>query len=116
VCDLIDLPLPGSVESTSLVPMLNRRGARVRDSVFFAYKNIQRGVRTDDDWKLILYNVDGRRTTQLFNLTDDPLELNNLAGDGEYSGQISELTQLVRDQMRAFDDPCDIDQPGWGVG
>ncbi len=101
VCDLIDLPVPGSVESSSLAPLLKRRRARVRDSVFFAYKTFQRGVRTDDDWKLILYNVNGRRTTQLFNLADDPLEINNLAGDGEHSNRISELTQLLRDHMRA---------------
>ena len=116
VCDLLDHPIPGSVESTSLMPILDRRETRVRDSVLFAYKNCQRGVRTDDDWKLIMYNVAGVETTQLFFLKEDPLELNNLAQEGEYSNRLNELTQLLRQHMRDMDDPCDIDRPEWCVG
>jgi len=116
VCDLLDLPVPGSVESTSLTPLPDRRGERARDSVFFAYKNVQRGVRTVNDWKLIRYNVGGEDTVQLFDLETDPLELNNLAGHGEHSGRLEELSRLLREHMKAIDDPCDIDQPGWGIG
>ena len=35
----------------------------------------------DDRYKLIEYVVDGRRTTQLFDLERDPLECRNLAGE-----------------------------------
>ncbi len=72
-------------------------------------------MRTDDNWKLIKYNVGGEETTQLFGLEADPLELNNLAWDPEHSDRLDELTQLLRDHMRDLDDPCDIDMPGWGV-
>src|SRR5687768_17801187 len=54
------------------------------------YQNFQRGIRTDR-WKLILYNVAGEKHTQLFDLSSDPLETRNLAGDTRSEEHTSEL-------------------------
>ena len=67
-----------------------------------------------DRWKLILYNVDGVRTTQLFDLRNDPLEMTNLADDPDQAERIRELKGLLRDWMNRLDDPCDLDKADWG--
>jgi len=63
----------------------------IRSSVFTAYRNTVRAVRTDE-WKLIKYPE--RDFTQLFNLENDPFEMNNLAGDTAY---ITIQNQMLRE-------------------
>jgi arylsulfatase A-like enzyme len=98
LCDLVNTPIPDSVKTTSLLPMLNR-GKRIHSTLFFAYKDIHRGIR-DDRYKLIEYSVEGNRTTQLFDLKTDPAELKNLARDSRYSQQL----QRLRKKLRAWRD------------
>ncbi len=115
LCDLLGLPVPETVEGKSLLPALTDRKAKVRDSLFLAYRNLQRGVRTGDNWKLIKYNVQGRETTQLFNLNQDPWEMKNLARDPECRSRLEDLTALLKEHMRELDDLCDLDKPNWGL-
>jgi len=78
LCELTGVERPASVEGRSLAPLLADSNATVRDGLLFAYRHLHRGVR-DERYKLIVCAVEGRRTTQLFDLADDPFELNNLA-------------------------------------
>jgi len=78
LAELCGLPLPERVDGQSLKPVISGKSGDIRSSVFTAYRNTIRAVRTDQ-WKLIRYP--GRDYTQLFNLTDDPLEMKNLAED-----------------------------------
>lgn len=114
LCELTGTPAPDSVDGMSLVPAIRGADAHGRESMFFAYKNYQRAVRTDC-WKLILYNVKGRKTTQLFDLAADPYETANLAGKPEYAGRVLELTALMKDWIRRAGDSVDLDKTDWGV-
>ncbi|MEO7649989.1 MAG: sulfatase-like hydrolase/transferase [Bryobacteraceae bacterium] len=114
LCDLTGTKIPATVEGKSLVPLLNDPKAKVRDSAFFAYRDFQRAVRTGR-WKLILYNVNGKQTAQLFDLQRDPLEMRNLAGRPENAAQVRELTANLKDWMKKIDDPLDLSKPGWGA-
>ncbi len=107
------LPVPGTVEGKSLAPLLKNPKAKVRDTVFFAYRQVQRGVRTDR-WKLIRYNVNGVQTTQLFDLQSDPLEMKNLAAEPAQASRVGEMTTLLKRWMRETDDHLDLDKPDWG--
>jgi arylsulfatase A-like enzyme len=111
LCDLTGVPAPSTVEGRSLMPALKNPKARIRDSVFLAYRHFQRGVRTDR-WKLIKYNVAGKQTTQLFDIQNDPGEMNNLAAADE--ARVRELTALLRKWMRETEDDLDLDKPDWG--
>jgi len=76
--------------------MLRAPKKKIRGTLFFAYKDIQRGLR-DERLKLIEYLVNGKRTTQLFDLQTDPWELKNLTADPRYTPQLHRLRrQLLR--------------------
>jgi len=113
LCELADVPIPSSVESRSLLPLLKGGQHAHRDSVFYAYRTFQRGVR-QGNWKLIKYNVRSTQTTQLFDLQNDPLEMNNLAQGPKHSRHVTEMTDLLAQWMKRVNDPCDLNQPDWG--
>ena len=111
---LADLSTPSTVLGRSLAPVLDDPAAPVREAVFYAYRDIQRGTRTADNWKLIRYNVDGRSHTQVFNLNEDPYERRNLADDPAYDGQRQRLERLLLQQSEIYHDPLDLAAPSWG--
>jgi arylsulfatase A-like enzyme len=107
LCEIVNVPIPKSVRTASLLPMLNR-GKPVHSTLFFAYKDIQRGLR-DDRYKLIEYSVKDARTTQLFDLKTDPAELNNLADDPAYTPHLRRL----RTELLAWKDHLRDNSPFW---
>ncbi len=111
---MTSIPIPGIVEGKSLVPVFKKPKTDIRDDLFYAYRNIQRGIRTNDNWKLIVYNVKNRDTTQLFNLNKDPWELNNIANNSKYQEKVNELTERLKRYMKRIDDPMDLDKENWG--
>ena len=114
IADLIGIRKPETIDGLSLKPILDNPNETVRESVFFLYKNFQRGVRTKD-WKLIKYLVKGKQTTQLFEINKDPLEMNNLADDPNYKDKLEEMTVLLQEWINKSGDKVQLDQPDWGV-
>ena len=72
VADLVGTEKPETIDGASLLPILNDPEKTGRESVFFMYKDFQRGVRTKA-WKLIKYIVEGKQTTQLFKIKKEKL-------------------------------------------
>ena len=107
--DLAGIECPSSVEGQSLVPSLNDRGERIRDTFLYAYKDFQRSAR-DRKRKLIEYCVEGTKTTQLFDLENDPLEVTNLAEEEAYAGDVARLRRELDRWHGEFDDPT---EPWW---
>ena len=114
LCDLTDVKIPGSVDGISLAPVIRGKKENTRDSLFYAFKNFQRGVRTER-WKLIKYNVFGEHHTQLFDIRSDPWETANLADNPDYTSRLQEMTDLLKDWIRNSGDKVDLDKPDWGV-
>lgn len=115
LCGFLGIPVPSSVEGSSLKDIIDGNAEKIRDRVFLAYRHLQRGIRTADNWKLIKYNVRGKEFTQLFNLINDQWELNNLAGNIRYRERMEELTSLLQTEMEALDDFCSLSKPDWGM-
>jgi arylsulfatase A-like enzyme len=109
LCELLGVDIPSSVEGTSLVPALNDATTRVRETLFAAYRQFQRMVK-DDRFKLIEYVVDGRRTTQLFDLVADPWERHNLVGEPAHVETLGKLRRDLIDWKEAWDD----EESEWG--
>jgi arylsulfatase A-like enzyme len=101
LCDLTGLT-PPPVEGRSLAPVLRGTQRQVRDSVFCAYRDVQRMVR-DARWKLIEYPKAGRR--QLFDLKRDPLERHDLSSDPRYRARLEALQARLAEWQREAGDP-----------
>ncbi len=114
LCGLTDVPVPGSAEGKSLIPVIQDTKQKIREVLFFAYKHFQRGVR-DRRYKLIEYVVNGKRTTQLFDLQTDPWELNNLADNPEYAEDLKRLRRELLQRKEQLGDSSNFWQH-YGIG
>jgi arylsulfatase A-like enzyme len=92
---------PEESEGRNLAPVLTGRQAKGRDSIFTAFMKVQRAVR-DERFKLIVYPRVNK--TQLFDLQSDPIEMNDLAGDPRYAGEVERLKTLLQNWQRGVGD------------
>ena len=89
--------MPNHVEGKSLV------GDDTRDHVYgeiWEDDNASRMVR-DRRYKLIYYPVGNRY--QMFDLLNDPIEMNDLSDDPQHSGEKARLTDLLVAQLYGAD-------------
>ena len=114
IMDYLQVQKPSSVEGRSLVPVILDPSKKVRSSIYNVYGHWSRSIKTEDGFKMIVYNVDGIENTQLFNLKNDPLEIQDLSKDPAYSAKIQQLRSILKQQMTATFDDLDIDLPNWG--
>jgi arylsulfatase A-like enzyme len=98
---LCTLPKPEDVDGKDITPLIYGKSDHVRTSLFTTYRNTVRAVR-DREWKLIRYPE--RHFTQLFNLKDDPLEINNLAENGIYQSKVDEMMKLITEWQKETGD------------
>jgi len=101
LCDLAGLAIPEGVEGESLVSILRGEAKKVRESAYTAYKDVQRAVR-DERWKLIRYPK--VKVTQLFDLENDPHEMNNLAEDPAHAAKVNEMMSLLQKWQQKLGD------------
>ncbi|MBI5772984.1 MAG: sulfatase-like hydrolase/transferase [Verrucomicrobia bacterium] len=101
VADFVDAPTPAGIDGRSFKPVIAGAAKAAREELFFAYRHVQRAWR-DDRWKIIRYpevNV-----TQLFDLRNDPDEVNNLAGKPEHAARTAELLAKLNAAQPKFGD------------
>lgn len=107
ICELIDIDIPESVEGISLYPTFTDEKLSIRDTLYFVYADLVRGVK-NDRYKLIEYHHKDLIKKQLFDLKNDPQEKNNLSDKEEYSDIVEELSSeltIYRDDWDEMGDP-----------
>ncbi len=104
ICDLAGTKTPTVVEGKSLMPIVLGEATDLRLYLFAAYRECQRMVR-DKRWKLIEYVVGDQRHSQLFDLSTDPDELNNLVDNDSSRDVLARLRGQLRILGRDFGDP-----------
>lgn len=105
ILELAGVPVPSTMQSKSLVPVIQGAKVEHRKVMYHSYQNRQRAIRLDD-WKLILYRVKGNAHAQLFNLRDDPWESKSLIGTPGSSTQVHRLTEALQRRMAEEGDPA----------
>lgn len=105
LCEFGRARLPAGVEGRSLAPILAGKETAIRDGLYTAYRDCQRAIR-DERWKLIRYPRINK--TQLFDLQQDPHELNNLADAPESAGKVAEMMSRLAAKQREFGDDCPL--------
>jgi len=88
--------------------------AGIRDVLHLAYKDIQRGVKVGRH-KLIEYHVNGIRRTQLFDLADDPLEINDLSRNDSQADLLAALREELRRWVTDLGDTQEMGCRFWGT-
>ncbi|HQE22176.1 MAG TPA: sulfatase-like hydrolase/transferase [Thermosynergistes sp.] len=100
ILELADLQIPANMEAESLIPALEGRGTEGRKCVFAEHSRdailreteFMTMVRTKD-WKLVHFLDEP--FGQLFDLKNDPKEVNNLWDDPRYADQKEALMRVM---------------------
>lgn len=110
VCALTGTPIPDVLDGKSLTPVIRGEAKQVRDSLFLAYRTVQRAVR-QGDWKLIRYPQINK--SQLFDLKSDPAEMKDLAGDPKHADKLKEMMELLAKEQERHGDkqPLSVEKP-----
>ena len=102
LCEFANADLPQHLYGKSLIPLMDGKVPKLRDHVITAYKSCQRSIR-DEHWQLIHYPQ--INLTQLFDLDNDPHELNDLADQPDQKERIAAMTQLLQKDLQELKDP-----------
>ena len=108
LCDVLNIDRPDTVEGDSFARCLTNPDEQLHKELFFGFADIQRAV-SDTHYKLIEYNVDGVRHTQLYDLEKDPWEMKNLADEPDFQSIKTEL----RNKLVAYKKTSDDDSSFW---
>lgn len=100
--ELAGVPKPEQVFFNSIMPLIQGKRAGSYESIYGAYKDRQRMI-TKNGWKLLHYP--SVPVDRLFNLKDDPQEMNDLANNPEYAGKIKELKTALTGLQKQMNDP-----------
>ena len=103
LCERASLPVPKEVQFKGFNSVLQNPEAEHREHLYFAFMSWQRAIQKGQ-LKLIEYCVNGKRTTQLFDLSDDPHETKNLASDPMYSNHLKALRSLLQKERVKLND------------
>ncbi|QDV13007.1 Arylsulfatase [Rosistilla oblonga] len=95
---------PQHVDFQSVLPLLDGRG-QPRQAIYGAYLDLQRSLRTER-YKLILYPK--AKVARLYDLEQDPDEMNDLAGDAAALPIMRQLFAEFRRQQAKLGDSLDL--------
>jgi arylsulfatase A-like enzyme len=109
ILSMASVDIPGNVQGMNLLDVIRRPRPDWRDGFFYEHPAGSRrhhiiacnGWR-GQEWKYTRYLE--RKTSQecLFNLRDDPLELNNLAGKPQYKEKLEEMRARTLKEKKAL--------------
>ena len=115
--DIAGAEIPEDIQGVSLLPLLKGEKPRNwRKSLYYHYHEypaehmVKRhyGVRTEDGWKLIHFYRDIDEW-ELYNLNEDPKEMNNLYGKPGTEKITKKLRKELKKLQQQYDDPI-LDQ------
>ncbi len=104
-CEMARIETPETVQFPSLVPLLTGEKDKLYDSIYGAYRDLQRMVRTER-YKLIRYPHVNE--VQLFDLPNDPWETTDLAENPQYAQTVKTLDAELHRWMERTGDELEL--------
>jgi len=106
--ELAGVPIPETVEAPSIVPLIRGEKEAAYDYIYGGYRHFQRMIRSQD-YKLIYYPLLQR--SQLFNMKEDPEEMNDLSGDPAQTERIAAMMHELENLKTMIGDPLTNEEP-----
>lgn len=104
--ELAGIEIPESVNFHSLMPLMTGKTSESPyESIMGAYLDLQRAI-IHDNWKLIVYPKAG--VQRLYNLSADPQEMNDLAGQPEHAARQRELFTRLMALQESLNDKLEL--------
>ncbi|MEM6883432.1 MAG: sulfatase-like hydrolase/transferase [Verrucomicrobiota bacterium] len=94
LCELCQVSIPADLDAHSLAPVISGTADNFRERIFCQYQQTQR-MLSETRWKLILTSWRGQSHVQLFDLEQDPDELQNLASHPDCRQHVERLTNQL---------------------
>ena len=104
-CEAAGAKIPAGMEGKSLWPVLKGTNATHRNEIFSAYRGLMRGLN-DGRYKLIV-NI-GVNKTQLFDLQNDPDEMQDLAGNEIHKDRVAAMTAKLKTVQGEWSDKQEL--------
>ncbi|BCX49315.1 iduronate-2-sulfatase [Haloferula helveola] len=95
VCDLLGVPIPESAQGESLKPVLQDPEAKVRQAAFALNPPKGHAIRTDE-WAYMRYR---NGEEELYRMSTDPGQIENLASRKELAGTKRELKRMLDEKV-----------------
>ena len=95
ICEMLDIPIPETVDGISFHTTFSDPTSKIRDELFSLFGDKARSIK-DSRYKLIEYKYADMRKTQLFDLINDPWEMNDLSYNKESYPTIYRLRERLR--------------------
>lgn len=103
---LSGVPAPGDIDGKNLLPLLTNPKGKVRDYLplfnFWGVESAQSMAIVTPQWKYIYWYYGGngmKPTEELFNLTNDRIEMHQLAGDMKQTSRLKAMRKLYDIQL-----------------
>ncbi|HYF52381.1 MAG TPA: sulfatase-like hydrolase/transferase [Planctomycetota bacterium] len=115
LCEFLEVPAPSGLAGQSLMPAVRGEGLKPREGIYVQFDgngargNFQRCV-IDGDSKLIVDMFKDETFLELYNVTADPEEMNNLAFDPAHGERIEAMLARLRAWMRDTGDLLQISE------
>jgi arylsulfatase A-like enzyme len=104
--DIAGIEKPEYVEFNSLLPLISNKADKGGyPEIYGTYMNLQRMLRTDN-YKLIVYPR--AKVIRLYDIKNDPLEMNDLAQNSDSPEIIKDLAHKLKQQQQLMNDPLDL--------
>jgi hypothetical protein len=103
---MMGIDAPRETQGRSMLPLLTGQTDQSRETTFTEMNGTGLGiVMARTDRYKFCYNWNPRQIDELYDMREDPLELENLADDPEHAETVERLRQRIIDWMREMDHP-----------
>jgi iduronate 2-sulfatase len=98
---LCGLEVPARLQGRDISVILDDPKATVHDTVFSVAGSSKGLMLRDDRWVFIQYGEDAKGGIELFDMQNDPRQINNLAGSLDHVSRLADWKERIAAKLKA---------------